>query len=346
MYQIKLLDITIASILIIISFIAYSYFESQQNITSVYKKTTSALLPIAQKISNIPQASPITQEFKTVWFTDYSGNRVVGVDRATGKITWQQAFSFPSVPDSGQPSNVEFMTIAPGGNPMITTANGMLVQELDRASHEVLWHYGVLNQQYCNTCLHQPKKAYLFNNGTEVLVTDANNRRVVIINKATNQIVWQYGHTAEMRDAPGYLKGNRFAMPLNDQGSKILISDTLTNNIMIIDRATKNIDWQWKDPNGKWLQNVFPSQDGTFVAEDHLKNEVFEVNKSGQIVWTLHQLADGTTLNYPTDAIQLDNGNVLIAEGGRHRIIEVNPQTKEIVWKYTSAGLVTSIAVE
>src|SRR5581483_9560762 len=164
-----------------------------------------------------PQPSSLPMTFKAVWFTDYEGSRVKAVDHA-GQIVWQHVFSFPSVPDSGQPSNVEFMTVAPNGDPMVTTANGMLVEELDRTTHKVVWHYGVLNQQYCNKCVHQPKKAYLFNNGTEVLVTDANNRRVIIIDKQTNRIVWQYGHIATMGTAPGYLKGNRFAMPLDDAG--------------------------------------------------------------------------------------------------------------------------------
>lgn len=341
----------------IAGFAIYAFFITEKNLPAGKNNFSSALLPLSQSISDmlsnglgtspVPSVSPSApREFSTVWFTDYSGDRIAAINRATGQLTWSQTFSFPSVTDSGQASNVEFMTVAPNGDIMAATSNGMLIQELDRTSHEVVWQYGVLNQQYCDKCLHQPKKAYLLNNGTEVLVTDANNRRVVIINKATKQIVWEYGHKAEMRDAPGYLKGNRFAMPLDDQGSRILISDTLTNKIMIIDRATKNIAWQWQDVGGKWLQNVFPTADGTFIAEDHLKNEVFEVTENGQILWTLHQLKDGSTLNYPTDAIKLGNGNVLISEAGKRRIIEVNPQTGEIVWQYNKAGLATSIAVE
>lgn len=337
----------------ITGFATYVFITSNSNFSTTQRTIHKALLPLSNTVHTAFDSQPDTtptptapQEFTTVWFSDYSGNRITAVDRATGKIIWNQTFTFPSVEESGQASNAEFMTIAPNGNIMMSTSNGMLIQEIDRTTHQVVWQYGVLNQQYCDKCLHQPKKAYLFNNGTEVLVTDANNRRVIIINKATKKIVWEYGHKAVMKDAPGYLKGNRFAMPLDDMASKILISDTLTNKIMIVDRATKNITWQFVDANGKWLQNVYPAQDGSFVAEDHLKNEVFAVHKDGQRTWTLHKLADGSTLNYPTDAIALGNGNVLIAEGGKRRIIEVNPQTGEIVWQYNKAGLVTSIAVE
>ncbi|MEO6077735.1 MAG: PQQ-binding-like beta-propeller repeat protein, partial [Candidatus Andersenbacteria bacterium] len=159
------------------------------------KDVKKILTPQAQAIPQDPNAG---KDFKTAWFADYSGNRIVGVDRASGTIIWNQAFSFPSVEESGQASNAEFMTVAPNSDIMMSNSNGMLIQELDRTSHEVVWQYGVLNQQYCNKCLHQPKKAYLISNGTEVLVTDANNRRVIIIDKATKQVVWEYGHKAEM----------------------------------------------------------------------------------------------------------------------------------------------------
>lgn len=328
------------------AFIAF-FVSSHRNASQQH--TQFGTFPIAKTIANQlapqPTAKP-ARDIQTVWFVDYSGDRIVGVNRTTGKIIWEQTFSFPSVEGSGEASNVEFMTIAGNGNIMISTSNGMLVQEIDRISRKVVWQYGVLNEQYCNKCLHQPKKAYLINNGTEVLVTDANNRRVVIINKNTKKIVWEYGHKNVIKDAVGYLKGNRFAMPMDDLASNILISDTLTSKIMIVDRATKQITWEHKQPNSKWLQNVFPTSGGTFVAEDHLKHEVFEVNKDGQVLWTLHTLADGSTLNYPTDAIKIENGNVLISEGGKRRIIEVNPTTKEIVWKFAGAGLPTAIAVE
>lgn len=280
---------------------------------------------------------------KYIWFSDYKNSNVKAVDHS-GQIVWEQHFSFASANEE-ELSNIEFVTVTPHGNPMVTTANGMLIQEVDRATKKVIWKYGFLNHQYCDQCLHQPKKAYLFNDN-EVLVTDANSRRAIIIDKNTNQVIWEYGVKNIMKDAPGYLKGNRFAMPLDNQGANILITDTLTKRIMVVDRATKNIAWQWEAPDSQWLQNAYPGSDGSFIAEDHLKNKVFKVSRDHQIVWEISTLADGTALKYPTDAISLPNGNVLIAEAGHGRIIEVNPQTRQIIWEYSHAGFVTSIDVE
>jgi outer membrane protein assembly factor BamB len=325
--------------------IYYYYTRLHITIPTAAEKTANrSFIPLLPLAINQPPTPTPAQEPKAIWFTDYQNSTVKAIN-LQGQTTWEQHFDFASVPDSGQPSNVEFMTIAPNGDLMVTTANGMLVEEIDRATHQAVWHYGVLNQQYCDKCLHQPKKAYLFNTN-EVLITDANNRRVIILDKNTNKIIWQYGVKAAMKDAPGYLMGNRFAVPLDDTASRILISDTLTKKIIIVDRATKNILWSWQKPDSKWLMHVFPTLSQTFIGEDHLKNDVFEVSQDGQLLWDLHTLADGTSLNYPTDVVKLPNGNLLISEAGRSRIIEVNPQTKEILWHYDHAGFATSLAVE
>jgi hypothetical protein len=39
----------------------------------------------------------------------------------------------------------------------------------------------------------------------DILVNDDHNHRVVVIDRATNQIVWQYGHDGVAGSAPGYL---------------------------------------------------------------------------------------------------------------------------------------------
>jgi len=47
-------------------------------------------------------------------------------------------------------------------------------------------------------------------------------------------------------------------------------------------------------------------------------------------------------LNGPRDAFELSNGNWLITDMLNHRVIEVNPKTKEIVWQYGTTGVAGS----
>jgi len=60
---------------------------------------------------------------------------------------------------------------------------------------KLLWRFGGLNQ---------PSLALAMPNGN-ILVNDDFNHRVIVINPATNRIVWQYGHTGVAGRAPGYL---------------------------------------------------------------------------------------------------------------------------------------------
>ncbi len=153
-------------------------------------------------------------------------------------------------------------------------------------------------------------------------------------------------HRLSISNAPGLLRGNTSVQPLNG-GEQFLITDTLEKKIMIVDRATKNIVWEWSKPDSQWLEHVFATQDDTFILEDRLAGEVFEINRDGETLWTLKQLTDGSFLKYPTDTAKLDNDDVLIVESGRQRVIEVVPQTGKIVRQFSVPNsLLTSIAVD
>jgi DNA-binding beta-propeller fold protein YncE len=60
---------------------------------------------------------------------------------------------------------------------------------------QLLWRFGGLNQ---------PSLAIPMANGN-ILVNDDFNHRIIVINPASNRIVWQYGHTGVAGRAPGYL---------------------------------------------------------------------------------------------------------------------------------------------
>lgn len=283
-------------------------------------------------------------DFSTLWFSDFKGNRIVGVNR-NGNVIWEQHMASPPIPTKSFNTHTEYVTVAPNGSLIVADGEGMMVQELNRATHSLIWQYGVKGiQGHVKGFLHQPDRAYKINNH-EVVINDGNNRRVIIVDQRTNDIVWQYGETLKMGSRPGMLRGNTNVVPMNN-GNQFLITDTLEKKIMIVDRARKHIVWEWTKPDAKWLQHVWPTNEGTFVMEDRQAHEVFEVDRTGRIMWTISELSDGSRLVYPTDVVKLNSGNVLIAEAGRGRVIEVNPATREVVWEYDKAGFATTIAVD
>jgi DNA-binding beta-propeller fold protein YncE len=68
-------------------------------------------------------------------------------------------------------------------------------------------HNGRLLWQYAPTgagALNHPSLAEALPNG-DILATDDDNNRVIVVDPTTNTIVWQYGHTGIDGRAPGYL---------------------------------------------------------------------------------------------------------------------------------------------
>ncbi len=286
------------------------------------------------------------KDFSILWTTDFRHNRVLGTS-ADGKLLWEQNMSAPPIPRSSWYfiGGIEYVTVAPNGNLITVHGDGMMVQEIDRKTHNLVWQYGIAGRQsYRGGLLDEPDKSFKFNDH-EVVINDGNDREVIVVDQRTNQVVWQYGQYEKIGSTPGLLHGNTSVVPLKG-GEQFLITDTSEKKIMIIDRATKNIVWQWTKPDSEWIEHVFPTTEGTFIMEDRLKNEVFEVSRDGKILWTLSKLADGSNLSYPTDTAKLENGDVLIAEAGRERVIEVVPQTGVVVREFKNLGFVTSMAID
>jgi hypothetical protein len=291
------------------------------------------------------QAAP-PRDFAILWWSDFNHNRIVGFN-PQGQVVWMQNMSAPPIPKSSwyYIGGVERVTVAPNGNLITSYGDAMIVEELDRKTHEQVWQYGITGlQTYRGGFLDEPHKSFKINDH-EVLINDSNDREVIVVDQNTNQIVWQYGEYHQMSTAPGLLMGNTSATPV-DGGKEFLITDTLQKKIILVDRATKNILWQWEKPDSEWLENIFVTKDNNFVLADRLNGDVFEVNRDGKILWDLTKLADENKIIYPTDAAMLENGDVVIAEAGKSRIVEVVPATGQIVRQYLVHGFVSTIALD
>jgi outer membrane protein assembly factor BamB len=75
------------------------------------------------------------------------------------------------------------------------------VEELDAATGKATWTY---RQTSGPGELNLPTLAKVLPNG-DVIVADSGNDRVIVIDPKTKAIVWQYGHTAKLGTADGYL---------------------------------------------------------------------------------------------------------------------------------------------
>jgi hypothetical protein len=303
-------------------------------------KTLAKNLPAEKKL--LPRSDP---GFAILWFSDFNNNRVVGFD-PDGKVVWAQNISAPPLPSSSWYfiGGVERVTLAPNGNLIASYGDAMMVQEIDRKTHALVWQYGLTGiQTYRGGKLDEPHKAWKINDH-EVVINDSNDREVIVVDERSNQVVWQYGQYHVLGSGPDELDGNTSVLPLKN-GQEFLITETLANRIILVDRATKKILWQYTKPDAQWLENVTPDGDN-FILSDRLKGEVFEVNRAGQIVWDMTKLSDENALGYPTDTAVLGNGDILIDEAGRGRITEVVPATGQVVRIYKAHGFISTIAID
>lgn len=137
------------------------------------------------------------------------------------------------------------LAYANGATPM---ANGdILVTEIDGAwisritrEGKVLWSVKAPGIRY-------PSDAFPTVDGKQIIVADFwKPGRVVIFDPATGKVTWEYF----VKEGQGALDHCSIARELPDTGD-ILIVDDLHDRVMVVDRQTKEIIWQYGELNKK-----------------------------------------------------------------------------------------------
>ena len=96
------------------------------------------------------------------------------------------------------PSDAQLL---PDGNVLVAGYNSPGRIDIIGPRGRILWTYGPPSGQ---GSLDYPSLAAALPNGT-IAVTDDLHNRVLLIDRATKRIVWQYGHYGVPGSAPGYL---------------------------------------------------------------------------------------------------------------------------------------------
>jgi hypothetical protein len=191
-----------------------------------------------------------------------------------------------------------------------------------------------------------------------MLIADTENQRVIEINKNTNEITWQYGcdqiYPSTSRCFSG-TKDNQLYQPTSAvyDGSLILIADKANNRVIKVDRD-KTVKWNFSDVREPTY--VALSSDKDVLITDSVNNRVLKVDDEANVVWeygcarrtAADKCAPGkgdNELNVPNSAVELKNGNVLIADKGNNRIIEVS-EDKHVIMEYKIGLSFPSSAIE
>ena len=152
-----------------------------------------------------------------------------------------------------------------------------------------------------------------------IMVVDQGNNRVIEIDKASKQIVWSYGP----KSGPGALNNPNSAELLPN--GHILIGDENNNRIIEITRDG-TIVWQYNQGlSGAAFASRLPN--GNTLITDSSHSRVLEVTADKKIVFEYFTNTDATsnTAPLPTNAVQLADGSIMIADQFNHRVLIINP---------------------
>jgi hypothetical protein len=250
------------------------------------------------------------------------------LDFVLNGVDWQWPQSTVTL---GEAEDIDYRNIAGQDLYLVTDTFNKKVTEVkvSGSSVEEVWSFG-------SASLLLPVDAYVFseNNLDMVLITDRGTHRVSKINRTTKAIVWQYGSS----EGGGFnqLSSPADAMKIPDS-SQYIIADNGNSRVIIVDEATKDVLWELgSDSLRKPVDVEYLPTTSEILITDSGKNRVFKIRRdSKEITWQIGATdSDGQMgLSAPTDADVLINGNVLIADAGHNRIIEVDP-TGKIIWQF------------
>ena len=152
-----------------------------------------------------------------------------------------------------------------------------------------------------------------------IMVVDQGNNRVIEIDRNSKQIVWSYGP----KSGPGALNNPNSAELLPN--GHILIGDENNNRVIEITRDG-TIVWEYSQGlSGAAFASRLP--DGDTLITDSSHSRVLEVTPNKKVVFEYFTNSDpaSNSAPLPTNAVQLANGEVIIADQFNNRVMIVNP---------------------
>jgi hypothetical protein len=152
-----------------------------------------------------------------------------------------------------------------------------------------------------------------------IMVVDQGNNRVIEIDKNSKQIVWSYGP----KSGPGALNNPNSAELLPN--GNILIGDENNNRVIEITRDG-TIAWEYSQGlSGAAFASRLPN--GNTLITDSSHSRVLEVTPNKKMVFEYFTNSDpaSNSAPLPTNAVQLANGEIIIADQFNNRVMIVNP---------------------
>ncbi len=268
---------------------------------------------------------------------DRNNNRLLIVS-PTGRIVWR--FPQPGDVKPGQsfhdPDDAFF---TPGYKRVVTNEefNEALAQ-IDLRTKRIVWSYGRAGVAGSGPGeLSNPDDAYRLPDGV-IQVADIKNCRVLRITEA-RKILRSFGSAANcVHDPPRFFHSPNGATPLPDGGTLVTEIGGWVDRLTASGALLYSVRTPTTYPSDAQL---LPNGD-ILVAGFNTPGRVDEITPSGRIVWTYGPTSGSGSLDRPSLAVRWPNGMIAVTDDWHHRVVVIDPRTKQIVWQYGHNGVASS----
>ncbi|HWS46945.1 MAG TPA: PQQ-binding-like beta-propeller repeat protein [Acidimicrobiia bacterium] len=271
-----------------------------------------------------------------VLIADKSNNRLIEVS-PTGNVLWE--FPRPGDLAPGQTFRVpDDAFYTPDGKQIIATQeDDFAVTLIDVATHRIVWRYGTPGQSGAGpNQLWNPDDAIMLRDG-RIVLADIKNCRLVWLTTGAHTPVQQLGRTYYCHHRPPA----RFASPNGAfpvPGGGIVVTE-ITHDWITELAPDGTVLWQTHAPGVG-----YPSDTNQIGPDRYLTVDVAHPGKivafdhTGRLLWEFRPTGRDT-LDRPTLAEALPNGDILATDDDNNRVIVVDPRTNRIVWQYGHTGV-------
>ncbi len=261
-----------------------------------------------------------------ILIADRNNNRIVAVT-PKGQAVWSQILSGPS---DAYPSST-------GHSIVVTEHGGSQVLVFSVARRATTYHYGHSGHSGSGpNRLHDPSTGQYLPDG-RLLIADKSNCRILLVKPPSHSVVTQIGTTGSCVHKPptgfGYPDG---AFPT--AGGGLVVTELTPAWIDLLSKSGTLVkDMQVKGLTAPYTAN--PTPKGDYIATNYAHpGAVVEFDGSGNVKWSYGPTSGPGELSFPTLAIALSNGNVLVSDARNDRVIVIDPSSNQIVWQYGHTG--------
>ncbi len=260
---------------------------------------------------------------------DRRNNRLIEV-APDKRIVWE--FASPNLKVYRGNDDVFF---SPDGRKlMVNEEDNYDIHIVDYETRQLAWSYGIPDTRGSGAgYFNYPDDAHLLADGT-VLSADIRNCRIVFIDPKDSRILQQWGEPGTCRhDPPRYLDLPNGSTPL-DNGD-VLITEIRGSWISRVTHDGKLV-WAAQAPHVRYPSDAYPTRDGQVIVADYSKpgRVVIFDPKTHKISWEYFVRSGEGMLDHPSLAVELPNGDVVLNDDLRHRVLVIDRDTKAIIWQY------------